>query len=146
MTGVAIVDNETDRRLIGNISTKDLKGIDADGKWLSRLFLPAEAYLQEMRSTFPVCNNIYYIQSNKMKQSIKLIYHLFLSHSPPSILLQDLPRPESPIYSLPNDTLENVLRKVIEHKVHRVFIVNNDTERKPIGVITMKDILREVIV
>jgi CBS domain-containing protein len=110
ITGVAIVDNGTNRRLLGNISTKDLKGVDADGKWLSRLFLPAEAYLQEMKNTFP-----------------------------------DLPRPDSPIYALPSDTLETVFRKVVDNKIHRVFVVDNDTDRRPIGVITMKDILREVI-
>jgi len=110
ITGVAIVDSILNKKLIGTISTKDLKGIDADGKWLSRLFLSAETYLEEMKNSFP--------QSS---------------------------RPDGPIFALPTDTLESVVLKLVQNKIHRVFIVNNDQDRVPVGVITMKDVLREVL-
>jgi len=42
-----------------------------------------------------------------------------------------------------DDTLETVLVKLAEHKIHRVFIV--DEKHHPIGIITIKDILLDLI-
>jgi CBS domain-containing protein len=42
-----------------------------------------------------------------------------------------------------NDTLEDVINTLAEHRIHRLFIVNDD--RKPIGVISLKDLLLEIL-
>jgi len=42
-----------------------------------------------------------------------------------------------------NDTLEDVINTLAEHRIHRLFIVNDD--RKPIGVISLKDLLMEIL-
>jgi CBS domain-containing protein len=57
VTGVAVVDQ--DNKFIGAISTKDLKGIGIDGKWLSRLFLTADQYFQELANDYKVYKGFY---------------------------------------------------------------------------------------
>jgi CBS domain-containing protein len=109
ITGVGVVD-KTSGKLVGNISTKDLKGIDLDGKWWSRLFTPANEFLKAMQEQFP--------------------------HSK---------RPHGLIYALPNETLESVLKKISTNKIHRIYIVNNEEEKKPIGVAALKDILKQFL-
>jgi len=43
-----------------------------------------------------------------------------------------------------NDTLAYVLHSMVHHSVHRVFVV--DKEKRPIGVISAHDLLRELVV
>jgi CBS domain-containing protein len=52
-------------------------------------------------------------------------------------------RPHSPQTVTVDDTLETVVKKAAEHRIHRVFIIND--QRQPIGVISLKDVLREFI-
>lgn len=52
-------------------------------------------------------------------------------------------RPRRLVTVSANATLEQILRQVVEHRVHRVFIV--DQSHKPVGVCSLRDILREVI-
>jgi len=52
-------------------------------------------------------------------------------------------RPRSVIVIKPLDTLETVIKKLNEYKIHRLFIV--DDHRKPVGVISLKDVLAEII-
>jgi len=52
-------------------------------------------------------------------------------------------RPRTVVTVKPQDTLETVIKKLQEHKIHRVFIV--DEHKKPVGVISLKDLLREII-
>lgn len=47
ITGVAVVD-ESSGKLLGNISARDFKAIDVDGKWWSRLFLTSGYFLQNL--------------------------------------------------------------------------------------------------
>jgi len=107
-TGVAVVDDNTSE-LVGNISARDFKAIDVDGKWWSRLFLTAESFVHNLPAD-----------------------------------LQTV-RPKNPIFVLPEDTLESVITKIHDNKIHRVFIVDDATHKIPVGIITLRDILKEII-
>jgi len=52
-------------------------------------------------------------------------------------------RPRTIVFCRMEDTFETVLKKLLDHRVHRIFITDN--ERKPIGVISLKDLLMELI-
>lgn len=52
-------------------------------------------------------------------------------------------RPRSVVTVKSTDTLESVVRKLAENDIHRIFIV--DDNKKPIGVISFKDVLYEII-
>jgi len=52
-------------------------------------------------------------------------------------------RPRTIVTVKPSDTLETVVKKLAEQKVHRIFIT--DDHKKPVGVISLKDVLQEII-
>jgi CBS domain-containing protein len=52
-------------------------------------------------------------------------------------------RPRTIVSVKSDDTLEDVLKKLSEHRIHRIFVV--DDEKKPIGCISLKDLLFEII-
>lgn len=52
-------------------------------------------------------------------------------------------RPKSVVVATSSDTLEDVIKKIVQNGIHRVFIV--DENHKPTGVISLKDILLEII-
>jgi len=52
-------------------------------------------------------------------------------------------RPRTVVTVKPLDTLETVIKKLAEYKIHRVYIV--DDHKKPVGVISLKDVLHEII-
>jgi len=52
-------------------------------------------------------------------------------------------RPRSLVTVKEKETLGAVIRKLCQHKVHRVYII--DAQKKPQGVISLKDILLEII-
>jgi CBS domain-containing protein len=52
-------------------------------------------------------------------------------------------RPRTSVVAHADETLESVVQKITEHGLHRVFIV--DAEKKPVGCISLKDILLEII-
>jgi len=52
-------------------------------------------------------------------------------------------RPRTVVTVKSQDTLETVLKKLSEHKIHRVFII--DDNKKPLGVISLKDVVREIL-
>jgi len=54
-------------------------------------------------------------------------------------------RPRNAVKATLNDTFEAVARTLVEHNIHRVFIVNNQNDRIPIGVVSLKDLLLELI-
>jgi len=47
-----------------------------------------------------------------------------------------------PVVVTPDDTLENVLEKIKEHKVHRVYVV--DGQNRPIQVLSLGDIMTQL--
>jgi len=52
-------------------------------------------------------------------------------------------RPRTIVTVKPSDTLETIIKRLAEHKIHRVYIV--DDHKKPLGVISLKDVLQEII-
>jgi len=52
-------------------------------------------------------------------------------------------RPSHPIIATGTETIESALKKFEENHVHRIFVV--DDHKKPIGIVTLKDILLEII-
>jgi len=54
-------------------------------------------------------------------------------------------RPNHPIYCLPNQTFEVAIRTIAGNRIHRVIVVDSAETMKPIGIVTMKDVLLEVI-
>ncbi|KAL6077473.1 CBS domain containing protein [Balamuthia mandrillaris] len=52
-------------------------------------------------------------------------------------------RPRSVVFCKMDNTLGDVINMCAEHKIHRVFIV--DDEKKPISVVSLKDVLLELI-
>lgn len=54
-------------------------------------------------------------------------------------------RPRNAIFVTPNDTLESVLGLIVGNRIHRVYIVESSSNKKPIGLISMRDIMLELI-
>jgi len=52
-------------------------------------------------------------------------------------------RPRTIVTTKAQETLETVIKKLYEHKIHRIYIV--DDHKKPVGVISLKDVLAELI-
>jgi CBS domain-containing protein len=57
-----------------------------------------------------------------------------------SFLAQRHPESLAPVYVRTNSTFSDVLGKMEQFKIHRVFVV--DDKQKPVGVITMTDVLK----
>ena len=49
------------------------------------------------------------------------------------------------IYVLPKATVRDVITVLNDHDIHRVYVCNNHTEKRPSGVISLRDILLECI-
>jgi len=56
-----------------------------------------------------------------------------------------LERPNHIITVTPNDTLETVMGLIVNNRIHRVWVVDSVSHQKPIGVISLRDIMLEVI-
>lgn len=54
-------------------------------------------------------------------------------------------RPSDIVTVTPNDTLETVLGLLVLHRIHRIYIVESPTHKKPLGLITLRDIMLEAI-
>jgi len=54
-------------------------------------------------------------------------------------------RPDTIVTVTPNDTLETVLGLLVHHRIHRVYIVESPQNKKPLGLITLRDIMLEAI-
>jgi len=52
-------------------------------------------------------------------------------------------RPRGVVHVKTSDTIETAIKQLSEHNLHHVYLV--DDERKPIGVISLKDILLQII-
>jgi len=52
-------------------------------------------------------------------------------------------KPRHPIFATPQDTLEDVIKLLATKQIHRLFVV--DGNHKPIGIISLKDVLLEII-
>jgi len=54
-------------------------------------------------------------------------------------------RPKEVITVTPEDTLETVLGLLVMNRIHRVYIVESKTQKKPIGLITLRDVMLEAL-
>jgi CBS domain-containing protein len=54
-------------------------------------------------------------------------------------------RPHDIITVTPNDTLETVMGLLVHNRIHRVYIVESPGNKKPIGVISLRDVMLEAI-
>lgn len=54
-------------------------------------------------------------------------------------------KPDRPLFCLPTQSFEHVVRTISNNRIHRVFIVDSQESMKPIGIISMKDVLKEII-
>jgi len=63
------------------------------------------------------------------------------SHTDPSAA----ERPRKVVCVTPEDTLETVLGLLVLNRIHRVYIVESQSHRKPLGLISLRDIMLEAI-
>lgn len=108
VSGLAVID--TDGKLTGTISVRDLKAISVDARMFWRLYQTVKNFLLKIRK-----------ENNETGGD----------------------RPRSVVTVRSSDTLETVVKRLAEHDIHRIFIV--DELKKPIGVISLKDVLYEII-
>ncbi len=95
--GVAVLNEQGS--LVGNISARDIKRLNADLSNLGTLYKPVKNALPD-------------------------------------------PWISEAVYCLHSDTLQRAIEIVVQKKIHRVYIV--DEQLKPTGVLTLSDIIKEV--
>ncbi len=107
-------------RLVGNISVNDMKLIGFDGHYWNLLGKPLVEYLKELRA----------------RPESKIRSHVFA-------LLQEDDQPPIVVKCKEKDNLAFVIRIINFYRVHRMYIV--DDTMKPVGVISLSDVLRTVV-
>jgi len=108
VSGLAVINSEG--KLSGTISHRDLKAVSVDTRMFWRLFQTTKNFLLKIRK-----------ENNETGGD----------------------RPRSVVTVKSSDTLETVIKGLAEHNVHRIFIT--DDNKKPVGVISLKDVLYEII-
>lgn len=53
--------------------------------------------------------------------------------------------PAGPLYCKKTDTLEMVMKVIMEHNIHRLPIVESDADKKVIGIVALRDVLRAAL-
>lgn len=121
VSAVAIVDD--DGVLTGNISIRDLRGVGADGENFRRLFDTVKVFKQKTRQAYPR-------QAPYTHYSSKHV-------------------PHGGYFVTPTDSLESVLDLMNDGNIHRVYVCTSESLAaacpKPIGVISQRDMLMEVL-
>jgi len=107
-------------KLVGNISANDLKLIGFDGKFWNLLGKPLREYMAQLIS----------------QPETKIRSHVFA-------LLQEDNQPPVVVKCKESHTLGFVIRMVNFYRVHRMYIINE--VGVPIGVISLTDILKEIV-
>jgi len=74
----------------------------------------------------------------RLYSDVKTFLHK-VTDNDPSLQL----RPRRVVFARETDTLEFVIRRLEEHHIHRLFICDKDN--KPVGVVSLKDLLFEII-
>jgi len=115
ISGVAVVDK--DGSLVGNISASDIKISHTCEDMLKNLFDPIHQFLG--------------LETEKNETELKPRSSSLSSSTSRA-------HGESKCLNM-EDTLENVLEAIVDNHIHRVFLVDN--EKKPIGVISLSDII-----
>jgi len=128
VTGVAVVDDTG--KLKGNLSLRDLKAMSTDGRFFWRLYQTVDNYL------------------TKLKKEVKgklvpLLLEWSWSYTPSFDYRLEGQRPKRVQSCKASDTLEHAINLLADHSIHRVYVV--DDAKKPIGVVTLKDVLCEIL-
>jgi len=112
---------DADGRIIGNLSVSDLRGIRPEQ--FSMLALPLVEFLVTVQAAAKAAaaNNGARPSSNGVCEISQL--RLFTAKE--------------------EDTLQSVVETIVEHKLHRVYLTDNDN--MPLGIITLTDIIRMVL-
>eukprot|EP01121_Diplochlamys_sp_Union-15-3_P016620 TRINITY_DN5691_c0_g1_i2.p1 TRINITY_DN5691_c0_g1~~TRINITY_DN5691_c0_g1_i2.p1 ORF type:complete len:341 (+),score=50.05 TRINITY_DN5691_c0_g1_i2:86-1108(+) len=105
LSGLPVVNS--DGKLVGNISLRDLKAIREDGHMFWRLYQSVSTFLMRVKNEF----------------------------------YKD--RPNSLVTVAEDNTLQDAITKMAEHKIHRVYIV--DSNDKPLYVITISEVMEELL-
>jgi 5'-AMP-activated protein kinase, regulatory gamma subunit len=114
VTGLAVLDAATSK-LVGSISASDLKEIGSDASLFERVLLPVGEFWAET------------LKKPKRRDS--------RATSPTGGRRQ--------IYFVtPQDTIATVFEKFSSTRVHRLFVIDEQT--KPLGVISLKDIIDQI--
>ena len=120
VNGLAIVDDEG--VLKGTISTRDIRGIGNGGTTFSKLFLSVSEFKDYVREKFPLAPKMHYPQG-------KL--------------------PMTALYVTPSNTFVDVVNKMRDGNIHRVFVCSKSSVNAgapvPDKVITQSDILQTVL-
>lgn len=53
--------------------------------------------------------------------------------------------PAQVVYVLYSDTLETVVRKMAERRIHRVFVVDDEQRMRPLRVLSQCDVLQNIL-
>jgi len=117
VTGVAVVD--ANGKLIGNISVSDFKFAEFEHRFWDLLGSPVLKYLEQV--------------TDKPESNIRS--HLFS-------WLKESGKPPIVVSVKENDTLGTVIKFLTFYNIHRLFITDNNG--KPIGVVSLYDVLKAV--
>jgi len=113
--GGVAVVDDTTGWLLDTLTLRDLRGIRFDALYFWRLWDPVHVFKEKI------------ITEDVKYRDVK--------DQAPSRL----------IYALETDNWEDCIRKMILHNIHRLYVVDSEENRKPMRVITQKDLLRELI-
>jgi len=127
LSGVAVLDQND--RLVDALSIRDLRAMSTDGHLFWRLFNPIHTFLETIRQDHTATSS---------SSSPSTISGLTGSTMTPA-------HPKQVVCCTVLDTLETVINMVVHHRVHRVFVVDDKRSMKVVGVITLKDILNELL-
>jgi CBS domain-containing protein len=117
VSGLPVVDEEG--LLVNSISIRDLRTVGTSGEFFHRLFRDIKQFKQLAR-----------------EEHLKLAPRTHYS-------TKQVPR--SGLFVTPEDTIENVLDKMYDGNVHRVYVCNDRSLPKPVSVISQVDVLRMVL-
>eukprot|EP01120_Amphizonella_sp_Union-15-10_P012055 TRINITY_DN5297_c0_g1_i1.p1 TRINITY_DN5297_c0_g1~~TRINITY_DN5297_c0_g1_i1.p1 ORF type:complete len:333 (+),score=36.75 TRINITY_DN5297_c0_g1_i1:55-1053(+) len=53
--------------------------------------------------------------------------------------------PENPVVVIPSTSLAQVIKQMVHHHIHRVYIVEKEGSRIPIGIITLTDLIQALV-
>jgi CBS domain-containing protein len=148
ITGVAVVDNSG--RLIDVLTLKDLKAISTDGQMfvVSACLLDFSSSSSSSSTFFPLfCVSF---DLTICSSTCSCLHRFWRLYQTVEVFLmkvrEETPnKPDHPLFCLPTQSFEHVVRTISNNRIHRVFIVDSQESMKPIGIISMKDVLKEII-
>ncbi|GAB5369123.1 hypothetical protein AAMO2058_001378600 [Amorphochlora amoebiformis] len=115
VSGLAVVD--TSGRLKGLLSIRDLRTIGTDVHFFWRLHEKVKDFVLKLRK---------------------------ISDTSIDAHLQDH-RPRTIQKCIPSDTLASAMNKLKQLRLHKLILVDNNKDRNPVGVVSIRDILKEIL-